>query len=342
MAPRGPLPMPMKAISGPVPTDEGWAFEVKWDGMRVIAEVDGSAGGGVRLSSANGIDVTGRFPELAGLTAHLGGHRAVLDGEVVAFDEAGRTDFGRLQPRMHTNAGPKQARLIAEVPITYVVFDLLWLDDHDLTGLPYTDRRRLLTDLVEASGSWTVPGHQVGHGEDLYQAAAERGLEGIVAKRLDSTYRPGKRSPAWRKCKVRRGQEVVVGGWTAGAGARASSLGALLVGVHDPDAPGRPLRFAGGVGTGFDEATRRDLLERLTPLAVAESPFDPPPTGVTARDAHWVEPRLVIQIEFGEWTADGRLRHPAYLGLRIDRDPQEVVRELTPGSAPRPRPDDLP
>ncbi|CAN5616476.1 ATP-dependent DNA ligase [soil metagenome] len=321
-SPREPV-LPMRAVSGPVPTDPGWAFEVKWDGMRIIAEVDGD----VRLSSGNAIDVTVRFPELAALADHLGAHRAVLDGEVVAFDATGRTDFGRLQPRMHASDPAQVARLRSQVPVTYVVFDLLELDGTSTADLPYEDRRRLLTSLVEPADSWIVPAHQVGDGQDLYDAAATLGLEGIMAKRIDSPYRPGRRSATWRKCKVRRGQEVVVGGWSTGTGNRSSTLGALLVGVHDPDAPGSPLRFAGGVGTGFDDATLRDLMARLAELASGDCPFEPRPPSAVTRTAHWVDPRLVVQVEFGEWTGDGRLRHPAYVGLRLDKDPADVVRE---------------
>ncbi|WP_254127228.1 hypothetical protein [Aquihabitans sp. G128] len=267
------------------------------------------------------------------MAGHLGGHRAVLDGEVVAFDERGRTSFGRLQPRMHASDPAQVARLRAEVPISYVVFDLLELDGISTLDLPYLDRRRLLADLVEPAGAWTVPAHQVGDGPDLFAAAAQQGLEGIVAKRVDSTYRPGGRSAAWRKCKVRREQELVVGGWSTGTGGRSTTLGALLVGVHDPAAPGRPLRFAGGVGTGFDDATLRDLQARLAELATDDCPFTPRPPSLVTRTAHWVRPELVVQATFGEWTGDGRLRHPSYVGLRTDRDPATVVREPGPGDA---------
>ncbi len=320
---------PMKAVSGTVPTDDGWAFEVKWDGMRVLAEV---ADGRLGLTSGNGIDVSARFPELAPLAGHLGGRTAVLDGEVVAFDDRGRSDFGRLQPRMHASGEDKVARLRATTPVVYVVFDLLRLDDRSLLDVPYVDRRTLLGDLVEATGTWMVPAHQVGDGRALYDAATAQGLEGIIAKRLDSPYRPGKRSPAWRKCKVRRQQEVVIGGWTPGEGGRSATLGSLLVGVGDPGGEGGPLRFAGGVGTGFTMDILADLQDRLTALATDDCPFDPvPPRGVV-RTARWAEPRLVAEVAFAEWTTDGRLRHPSYLGLRMDKDPADVVREPDPGA----------
>jgi len=323
-----PRPLPMKAVSGTVPTDDGWAFELKWDGMRVITAVDDS----LSAYSANGIEVAPRFPELRGLADHLAGHRAVLDGEVVVLDELGRADFGRLQPRMHVERPDKVAELRPDHPVTYVVFDLLHLDDHSLLTVPYLQRRELLAELVEPGPSWIVPEHQVGGGQDLFAAAAAAGIEGIMAKQLDSTYLPGKRSSAWRKCKVRRQQEVVIGGWTEGTGGRSGSFGALLVGVHDPD--GGPLRFAGGVGTGFTEATLTRLQGELEARRTDECPFDPPPPRAALRSpATWVRPELVAEVAFAEWTQDGRIRHASYLGLRIDKDPQAVIREPDSGLA---------
>ncbi|CAN5807676.1 hypothetical protein BH23ACT2_BH23ACT2_11210 [soil metagenome] len=322
---------PMRAVSATVPTDGGWAFEVKWDGMRVLAQI----ADGLRLASGRGVDVTDRFPELAGLGAHLAGHQVVLDGEVVVLDESGRADFGRLQPRMQAQSRARVDRLRTEVPVALVVFDLLHLDGRDTIDLPYEDRRRLMADLVEPGPTWSVPAHQVGDGEALYRAAADQGLEGIMAKRLDSTYRPAKRSPAWRKCKVRRRQEVVIGGWSTGQGSRSSSLGSLLVGVHDAGAPDRPLRFAGGVGTGFTGGVLADLGGRLAPLVTERCPFVPRPPRAVWRTASWVEPVLVAEVAFAEWTTDQRLRHPSFLGLRIDKDPAAVVRE-PPGAEERP------
>jgi bifunctional non-homologous end joining protein LigD len=318
-----PVYEPMRAVNATVPTEDGWAFEVKWDGMRVLARV----ANGLRLHSGRGLDVTDRFPELGQLGAHLDGHVVALDGEVVALDGSGRADFGRLQPRMQAQSQARVERLRSEVTVSLVVFDLLHLDGHDTLDVAYADRRRLLAELVGPGSTWSVPAHQVGDGGALYRAAAEQGVEGIMAKRLDSTYRPGKRSPAWRKCKVRRRQEVVIGGWSTGQGSRSSSLGSLLVGVHDPGAPGHPLRFAGGVGTGFTSAALVDLGARLAPLAADRCPFTPQPPPAVRRTARWVEPVLVAEVAFAEWTSDGRLRHPSHLGLRTDKDPTAVVRE---------------
>lgn len=322
---------PMKAVSGPVPDGDGWAFEVKWDGMRVVADLGGPED---RAWSTNGRDVLRRFPELHDLSADLG-TRLVVDGEIVVIDGAGRTDFGLLQSRMQVPelaaAGPDP------LPITYVLFDLLAVGGLDTVSLPYLERRRLLTELVDAGPTWQVPAHRIGDGHDLYRAAEASGLEGIMAKRTDSAYQPGRRSAAWRKCKVRHRQEVVVGGWTTGEGAREATFGALHVGVVDPTASGAPLRHVGRVGTGFDDATLRAILHRLAPLEVPDCPFTPEPPAAELRGPHWVRPLLVAEVAFAHWTADGHLRHPTFLGLRDDKDPAEVVRE--PGPADPAGPD---
>ena len=315
---------PMKAVSADLPTGPGWAFEVKWDGMRVVAATDGVEVDGW---STRGASVAVRFPELAELADAVGGRSAVVDGEVVVLDDEGRSSFSRLQQRMHLADAQKVAQLRREVPVVFVAFDLLRLDGHDLFTVPYLDRRSLLADLLEPGGHLLVPGHVLEDGQAMFDAAAAGGLEGLMAKRTDSTYQPGKRSPAWRKCKVRRRQEVVVGGWLSGEGRRADTIGSLLVGVHDPDAPGNPLRFAGGVGTGFTDDALARLHERFAALVSATCPFDEQPGRVPGRIASWIRPELVAEVEFGEWTPDGRLRHPSYLGLRDDKDPSTVIRE---------------
>jgi len=314
----------MKATSGRLPhDDERWAYEIKWDGMRLLAFVERDR---LRLKTTNDIEVAARFPELRGLTELLGDQSTVLDGEVVMLAD-GRSDFGALQPRMHLANAAEAERRAAERPVTFVVFDLLHLDGHDTTSLAYEQRRALLTDLVEPGPAWQVPGHHVGGGPALLDAARDQGLEGLIAKRLGRRYEPGKRSSAWLKLKVRREQEVVIGGWTEGTGNREHHFGALLVGVHAPDDPDGPLAFAGGVGTGFKVADLDRLLDRLRPLATDQCPFDPPPPATVARTAQWVRPELVAQVAYGEWTGDGRLRHPSFLGLRIDKPAGEVQRE---------------
>lgn len=317
----GHLP-PMRAVNGgtTVPPGDDWAFEIKWDGMRAIAF---ATGGGLALQSANLIDVTTRFPEVAPLGEALAGHTVVLDGELVAFDDRRRPSFGRLQGRMHVASAAEARRRVATTPVTYLVFDLLHVDGEDLMERPYLERRARLADLVPDGSCWHVPAHHLADGEALLEAAAAQGLEGLVAKRVGSRYEPGRRSPVWRKVKVRRRQEVVVGGWLPGEGGRAGRIGALVIGVHED---GR-LRYAGRVGTGFKDRDLVHLQGLLDPLRTERCPFDPPPPRGAAPGAVWVEPCLVADVEFGEWTEAGVLRHPSYLGLRADKDPADVVRE---------------
>lgn len=314
----------MKATSSAdPPLGDDWVHEVKWDGMRVLARL---GDGAVTLTSTNGLDATARFPELAGL-ADACGCDAVLDGEVVAFDGDGRPDFGLLQGRMHVASAAEARRRAVEQPVSLALFDVLWLDGHDVCALAWTDRRRLLEPLVEPTAHWRVPAYH-DDGPALLSIAAERRLEGIVSKQGQSSYLPGKRTTQWRKVKVRCQQEFVVGGWWPGEGNRSGGMGSLLVGVHDPSVPGDPLRFAGKVGTGFTAAVLAEYERLLAPLATDRCPFDPVPPGPLARKAHWVRPELVVEVAFGEWTADGILRHPSHLGRRDDKDPAEVVREI--------------
>jgi bifunctional non-homologous end joining protein LigD len=305
----------MKAVSAELPTDdERWAYEVKWDGYRLLAFVDE---GEVRLQSSNLLDVTGRYPELHGLPQAVGAGSAVIDGEIVGFDDDGRPRFVHVQ--RHDRA------------LTYVVFDVLSVDGHDVTDRPYEERRALLEQLVTPGPGWMVPKYQVGGGRDLLEATERMGLEGIVAKRLGSPYQRGRRSPSWRKIKNRPRQELVVGGWTPGEGNRATSFASLLVGYHEDGA----LRYAGAVGTGFDQQALDDLLGRLLRLETDACPFATPSDAVArsarwrevVRHARWVRPELVCEVSFGEWTADAVLRHPSFEGLRFDKDAADVVRE---------------
>jgi bifunctional non-homologous end joining protein LigD len=316
---------PMRAVTGELPTDdENWAYEIKWDGMRAIAFC---TEGQLRLQSANGLDATVRFPELAELAQSLSGHRVVLDGEVVTLDANGRPDFGLLQPRIHVASAAVAAERAATQPVAYVLFDLLWLDGLDVTSVPYEDRIRLLGELVEPGPAWRVTESHLGGGADLLAAMEAQGMEGLIAKGRTSRYEPGRRSRAWRKLKVRRRQEFVVGGWLAGEGSRAATLGALLVGYHDATGA---LRYAGRVGTGFSEPELRVLAELLASVARETDPFDPPPPRRVELHARWVEPQIVVEVAFAEWTADGVLRHPSYRGRRGDKDPARVVREPSP------------
>ena len=306
---------PMLATAGPLPPDDPrWAYEVKWDGVRVLAALDGRT----VLTSRAGNDVTGGYPELAPLAQQAGGP-ALLDGEVVALDEAGVPSFGLLQSRMHVR-GPSAA-LRARAPVTFVVFDLLHAGGDSLTGLTYDERRAALDALGLAGPHWQVAPAFLGEGAALAKVTRAQGMEGVVAKRRDSTYLPGRRSDAWVKVKHVRRTSAVVVGWKPGEGGRAGRLGSLLLGVVED---GR-LVFAGHVGTGFSAATLAMLGERLGPLRRDA----PALTGVPrehAGGAVWVEPALVCDVDFTEWTKDGRLRHPSYKGLRDDVEPAEVSR----------------
>jgi bifunctional non-homologous end joining protein LigD len=313
---------PMLAtLSDTVPTGPGWAYELKWDGIRALGLVQE---GSVRLWTRNGNEVTGRYPELEPLADALGGHEAMLDGEIVTFDDQGRPSFERLQSRMHVTQPSEIARLTSAVPIVYLVFDLLWLDGRLVTGLPYTDRRKLLAGLVPDGDAWRVPPAEEGDGSAMLAVSRQFDLEGIVAKRLDSLYEPGRRTTAWRKVKLHLQQELVVGGWLSGKGARSATFGALLLGYYDETGA---LRYAGRVGTGFTERTLASLQAALAARERPTSPFaDPLEDRTTERAAHWVEPELVAEVRLSEWTASGRIRHPVFLGLRDDKDPREVTR----------------
>lgn len=319
-----PLPelvAPMLAVTGELPTDATrWAYELKWDGVRAVVYVDG---GRPRVLTRNDRDVTGTYPELRAMAEGMGSTQAVLDGELVAFDAAGRPSFERLQQRMHVVRPATVRRLVSEVPVSYLVFDLLHLDGRSLLSEPYAERRRLLESLALAGACWATPPSFRGEGGDVMTASTDQGLEGVVAKRVDSRYLPGRRSDSWVKVKTIRTQETVVVGWKPGQGRRAGRIGSLLLAVNTADG----LVYAGHVGTGFSEAALDDLTARLTALERRSSPLDGAVPREYARDARWVEPQLVAEVAFGEWTTEGRLRHPRYRGLRPDKSPAEVVRE---------------
>jgi bifunctional non-homologous end joining protein LigD len=309
---------PMLARLSKLPADESeWAFEVKWDGVRAITR---SQPGRISFISRNGNDVTAAYPELRALNRALGSHEAILDGEIVAFDERGRPSFQALQSRMHLRGDSAVRRLALTQPVTYMVFDLLWLDGHSLADVPYTERRKRLEELDLEDERWRTPEYHAGDGASFLAASKEQGLEGIVAKRLDSSYTPGGRGGGWLKIKNVQRQELVIGGWTEGKGSRSQRIGALHLGVNEDGA----LRYAGKLGTGFDAQELRHLADLLEPLARKDSPFvgRQPPKG-----AHFVQPALVCEVEFTEWTHAGTLRHPSYKGLREDKPATKVVRE---------------
>lgn len=320
----------MLAVSGTPPPDVGrYAYEVKWDGVRAVAHV--AADGTVTATGRRGTDITANYPELAEVGGRFGGHTAVVDGEVVAFDAAGRPSFAELQRRMHVT-NPAERGLTHLVPIGYMVFDLLAFDDRELFGLPYADRRELLDTLDIGDGRSGGPGVHVppylraatrAEVDALLRATAEQGLEGLVAKRLDAPYRPGLRADFWLKIKNVRTQEVVIAGWKPGKGRREGGIGSLLIGVYDD----MGLRYVGHVGTGFTDAMLDDLMERLAPLERPTSPYVDEVPRQYARDARWTEPELVGEVEFTIWTPDHRLRAPSWRGLRPDKRPDEVREE---------------
>lgn len=309
-----------------LPAGPGWLFELKWDGVRVLALRDGPR---VTLAGRHGQDVTARYPEVVAALQALPVERVLLDGELVALDEAGRPSFQRLQARLGLTRPADIERARARVPVTAVLFDLLALDGRDLRGLPLRARKACLAALVPPGGPLRYGDHVEGDGRALFERVCAAGLEGVVAKRADSAYAPG-RSRDWLKVKCQQRQAFVVGGWTEPQGARGC-FGALHLGRWED---GR-LVYVSRVGAGFDAATLRAVWERLRPLERATSPFAAgTPTG---RGHHWVEPALVAEVRFSGWTDDGGLRHPVFLGLREDKRPEECVR-AAPGTPDGPAP----
>jgi bifunctional non-homologous end joining protein LigD len=305
-----------------LPPDDGtWALEMKWDGVRALAW---AGGGQARLISRSGQDITGTYPELAGLGTALGGRQAVLDGEIVVLADSGWPDFEALQPRIHVSTARDAQWYASRVPVTYLVFDLLYLDGEPLLDLPYRRRRELLDQLGLHGQRWQVPPSFTGEsGAAVLAVSRQQGLEGIVAKRLASRYEPGKRSGSWRKIKNVFRQEAVVGGWKPGQGRREGLIGSLLTGVQGPGG----LEYSGHVGTGFTDQVLRMLTSRLAPLRRPDPPFATEVPRDHARGAVWVEPLLVVELEFRGWTRAGRMRAPSYRGLRADKDPGDVTRE---------------
>ncbi|MEA2131879.1 MAG: bifunctional non-ous end joining protein LigD, partial [Solirubrobacteraceae bacterium] len=320
---REPMPerlAPMLAKPAKLPDDdERWAYEIKWDGVRAIAY---SEPGRIRFESRNHNDISAAYPELKAFNRALSSHSAILDGEIVSFDADGRPSFGRLQSRMHVRGESQARRLSKEIPVAYIVFDLLWVDGHSLLELPYAERRERLRALGLDGPAWQTPEHVEGNGAAMLAASLERGLEGIVAKRLDSPYEPGRRSRCWLKIKNVRREDVVVGGWLPGEGRRRDRIGALLVGVPEDG----HLRYAGRVGTGFTDAELTRLAAVLEQRA--GSPFAGAPK--PPRGAVFVEPTRVAEVEFTEWTSDGMLRHPSYKGLREEAPASAFLDAGTP------------
>jgi bifunctional non-homologous end joining protein LigD len=311
----------MLAVPGELPAGREWAYEIKWDGLRALAFIEDDR---LRLTSRTGRDISHAYPELHTLPVAIAGRQAVLDGEIVAFAGGQWPDFEALQQRMNISSAAQARVLAARIPVSYVAFDLLWLDGQSLLRELYSQRRAALDELGLESGNWQVPPSFPSEaGAQLRAVSVENGLEGIMAKRLASRYEPGRRSAAWRKIKNVRTQDVVIGGWQPGEGNRLGRIGSLLVGVYDEG----EFVYSGHVGTGFTEQTLRVLSRRLAPLRRDTSPFSTTVPPEHARSARWVDPVLVAEVEERGWTRSGRLRGPSFKGLRDDKEPAEVVRE---------------
>ena len=305
------LAVPAAELPGPEPA---WAAEFKWDGVRAVAYV---SAGRLRLLSRSDRDMTRAYPELGDLARQAGTRALVLDGEIAAFD-GGRPSFAALQRRMHVAApGP---RLVAAIPVTYLVFDIMYADGQSLTGQPYRQRRAILDAQPVAGPHVHIPPSFPGGGQAVLAVSVRDGLEGVVLKRLDSPYQPGRRSPDWLKIKNRRLLDVVVGGISPGRGRRGGQIGSLLVGIP----AGAGLAYAGRVGTGFTQPELRALERLLAPLRRDRPPFRSPVPPAQARDVTWVEPRLVIEVSYAEQTPDGILRAASYQRLKATWDEHEA------------------
>jgi len=314
--PRPAFVPPMLATLVAAPFDDpDWLFEVKWDGFRVEAIVDG---GSTQLRTRGEKDAAQwYFGPFLDPPSWIAAKDAIVDGEVIALDDRGEPDFALLQARIKGRATAAEP-----TPFVYEVFDLLHLDGRSLLDEPLEERRRLLSSVLRPDPRVRLSEHIEGGGLAFFEAARVRGLEGIMAKDRRSLYVPGKRSDRWQKVKIRPEQELVVGGWAKGTG-RAVDLGALLVGVYE----GGGLRYAGKIGAGFTDGSRADLLAAVAKLAADSPPFAEPVPRAAARNANWLRPELVIRAEFAGWTGDGLVRQASYKGIEPEKDPRKVIRE---------------
>jgi bifunctional non-homologous end joining protein LigD len=303
LLPEGITPMLAKPSSLPRNTDD-WAFEIKWDGVRALATVQS---GRVRLHGRSGLEMTATYPELRALGASLSMVECVLDGELVAFDDEGRPSFERLQQRINVTGDRHIARLAKAVPVTYQVFDLLFFEGHSTAALSYEDRRTLLEDLELEGASWATPASHVGAGREMLDFTLQQGMEGVIGKRVDSRYEPGRRTGAWIKVKNTQRVRLAIGGFTLGKDGRSGHIGAVVLGERQPDGT---LRCAGKAGSGLTS----DLIDELEALLQSRetSPFD---SGTVPAGTTFVEPVHDAEIEFTEWTASRTLRHPTFKAL---------------------------
>jgi bifunctional non-homologous end joining protein LigD len=301
-----------------------WSFEYKWDGIRAITYWDGRR---LSIESRNQLEITHRYPELHLLGEAVGSRTVVLDGEIVALDASERPSFERLQRRMHVQDRSAIRRLAEQVPVYYLIFDLLYLDGRSLMARPLEQRRDMLEELTLIGSSWRLSPAHVGEGKAMLESARRQQLEGIVAKRLESVYEPGRRSPAWLKVKIIARQEFVIGAWVPEANEDRGRVGALMLGYYEAQSRGgRRLRYAGSVGTGFSAEWHRRLVPLLEAMPRADSPFADPAPKMGAR---FVEPKLVAEVEYRRWPAGGMVQQAAFKGLRADKDAGQVVDERT-------------
>lgn len=309
---------PMLAKASELPKEEtAYGFEIKWDGLRAIVYIDSS---NVTILSRNSKDITSQYPEVAGVGQALEVGSYILDGEIIAFGQDSKPSFSQLQHRMGLSSAKRIRAMMQQIPVTYIIFDILFSHGESLIHLPYSERRSRLEALELASPYWQTPAYSR-DGNGLLAISLRLGLEGIMAKNLGSPYTPGKRTGAWLKIKNQQRQEFIIGGWLAGAGSRQGLIGSLLVGYYDANSQ---LRYAGAVGTGFTVKTLKTLALLLAPLSQPNNPFvDQPPQ----KEIHFVQPKLIGEFEFTEWTPNSTLRHPSFKGLRNDKNPLEIVRE---------------
>jgi bifunctional non-homologous end joining protein LigD len=314
--PQSVSPMMATAVTEP-PEGEKWMYEIKWDGIRAICFIEG---GRVRMISRNGNSYDRQFPELTVMPNYVRAESAIVDGEIAVLDSKGRATFGEIQPRIHQTDPNSIAHMARKTPAVFFAFDLLYLDGYDLRNAPLRERKAALEAVIEPSDRIRLSQHFTTSGEQMLEAARQAGLEGIMAKQWDSKYED-RRSRCWLKVKIHGQQDFVICGYTLG---ERTTFSSLVLGVYDRG----KLEWAGNVGTGFNDQSLGTIFKKLKEIRTDKRPFDRAPAML--RDAEWVEPKLVCECKFTEWTKDGKLRAPVFLRLRSDKSPEECVREAAP------------